>query len=68
MKHCSSMNCFSDTPEKDYPCGWSNLKDEYSVWNYDTVPEMLNGNLTKYLKECIEQILQELDDKNIELH
>ena len=68
MKHCSSMNCFSDTPVKDYPFGSSNLKDEYSVWNYNTVPEMLNGNLVKYLIEYIEQILQELEDKNIELH
>ena len=67
-KHCSSMNCFSDTPEKDYPFGSSNLKDEYSVWNYNTVPEMLNGNLVKYLIEYIEQILQELEEKNIELN
>ena len=62
------MNCFSDTPCKDYPFGSSDLKDEYSVWNYNTVPEMLNGNLAKYLIEYIEQILQELEDKNIELH
>ena len=67
-KYHQSLSCFTESPCKDYPFGWSNLKDEYSVWNYNTVPEMLNGNLVKYLIEYIEQILQELEDKNIELH
>ncbi|MBQ7772978.1 MAG: PD-(D/E)XK nuclease family protein [Bacteroidales bacterium] len=67
-KDYHTLSCFRELACRDYPLGYSNLRDEYRNWNYNTITDMLNGNLYKYLiEDCLEPLLTELETEKIEL-
>lgn len=68
LKKDKSLNCFKEAPCKNYPLGYSDLKEEYKNWNYNTIIDMLNGNIYKYLiEDCLNPLLTEIESERIEL-
>ena len=67
IKDYTAMNCLKCAPENKYPYpyGWEYLPDPILNWNYDLTEEIVNGKVCNWLKSKLEEILDELQQRNL---
>ena len=63
------MNCLEYAPEKEYvyPYGWEYLPNDIGTWNYHIAEEIVNGEVCNWLKSKIDEILSEIDERNLRM-
>lgn len=54
------LNFFREEPTETSPFGWHYLDEPYTSFGYNVFPSMVNGEYTRYIKESLRQIIDEL--------
>ena len=69
IKDYIPMNCLEYAPEKEYvyPYGWEYLPDDIGTWSYHIAEEIVKGEVCNWLKSKIDEILSEIDERNLRM-
>ncbi len=69
----NKLDCLKKQSDKDWPYGWESL-GKYTDWflQSDTIPDMIdddkgNNKFVEYIKAKVKEILEEIDNKKIEM-
>ena len=64
----TKFSCLRNKPVDNWPYGWEEA-DPFRNWDYasGTISAMIEGQFTKYVTEKVDAILQEINEKNIQL-
>lgn len=69
----NKLDCLKKRSDKDWPYGWESL-GKYTDWylQNDTIPDMIDDNkgnnkFVEYVKGKVKEILEEIDNKKIEM-
>lgn len=58
-----NLTCFEENPNGWWPYGWTNLPSYLGNWEEaESRKNIIEGNVTNYIKETIEKILQEIPE------
>lgn len=68
-KDYCAMNCLEYAPENKFlfPYGWEFLPDNILYWDYHITEEVVNGEMYTWLKDKIDEILSEIDERNLRM-
>ena len=68
-KDYCAMNCLEYAPENKFlfPYGWEFLPDNILYWDYHITEEVVNGEVYTWLKDKIDEILSEIDERNLRM-
>ena len=50
-----------------YPYGWEYLPDDIGTWSYHIAEEIVKGEVCNWLKSKIDEILSEIDERNLRM-
>lgn len=69
IKDYIPMNCLEYAPEKEYvyPYGWEYLPNDIGTWSYHIAEEIVKGEVCNWLKSKIDEILSEIDERNLRM-
>lgn len=61
------LNCLKQAPDKrwPYPYGWEYLPDAICDWSCHITEEIVNGTVFNWVKTKIDEVLKELDERNL---
>lgn len=61
------MDCLENVPCDEWPYGWEYLPEDIRNWDYGITREIVEGKVAGYLKEKFNEMLQEIEEKNLEM-
>ena len=64
----TKLDCFTEPPTEHSPYGWERLSN-YSNWDFaaGTFSAMVDGRFVEYVTSKLDEILKEIDEKNIQM-
>lgn len=64
-KDFTSLNCLDHAPCEGWPYGWNYLPSPIYDWNCHTTEEIVNGQVSDWIKTKFDEMLAELEDRNL---
>ena len=59
------LSCLHEPPCDKWPYGWEYLPDEIRNWGYNITEQLVNGDVFVFIKDKFEEIIQELEEKEL---
>lgn len=56
------LDCLKEKPVMNWPYGWERLPNEIANWNDSIIPQIVNGEVLKYIQEKFTDILSEIEE------
>lgn len=66
-KDFALLNCLNQVPDGYWPYGWSFLPPNIRNWDYNITEEIVNGDVLNWIKNKFDEILSELDERNLRM-
>ena len=66
-KDFALLNCLDQEPNEYWPYGWSFLPANIRNWDYYITEEIVNGDVFNWVKKKFDEILSELDERNLRM-
>lgn len=61
------LNCLDQSPNEYYPYGWNFLPSPIRNWGYHITEEIVNGDVFNWVKNKFDEILSELNERNLRM-
>ena len=61
------LNCLDQSPNEYYPYGWNFLPSQIRNWGYHITEEIVKGDVFNWIKNKFDEILSELDERNLRM-
>lgn len=61
------LNCLDQSPNEYYPYGWNFLPSPIRNWGYHITEEIVKGDVFNWIKNKFDEILSELDERNLRM-
>ena len=61
------LNCLDQSPNEYYPYGWNFLPSQIRNWGYHITEEIVKGDVFNWVKNKFDEILLELDERNLRM-
>ena len=66
-KDFALLNCLDQEPNEYWPYGWSFLPANIRNWDYNITEEIVKGDVFNWVKNKFDEILSELDERNLRM-
>lgn len=67
LKNCDKMDCVEEDKSKDYPYGWESLPSDLCYFGYDNADRIINGEVSDWIIQKFDEILNEIESKNLRM-
>lgn len=64
-KNYIKLDCLKEKPCDGWPYGWEYLRDDIMNWDYDITKKIVSGDVANYIKVKFNEILLEIEEKEI---
>ncbi len=64
-KNYLKLKCLKEDPCDGWPYGWEYLRDDIMNWDCDITEKIVSGEVANYIKVKFNEILQEIEERNI---
>lgn len=66
-KDQTQLTCLTESPNGNWPYGWEYLPLEIRNWNYHITEDIVNGKVLSYIKSKFEEMLLEIETRNLKM-
>ena len=67
-KDFALLNCLNQAPSEYWPYGWNYLPSPIHNWNCHTTEEIVSGQVCDWIKNKFDEILSEIEERNLPIH
>ena len=66
-KDFHKLDCLKESPCDEWPYGWEYLRDDIMNWDWNITEKIVSGDVVDYIKGKFDEILQEIEGKEIKM-
>ncbi len=64
-KDYQNLNSLKENPTSGWPYGWELLRSDIMNWDWNITEKIVSGEVANYIKNKFDEILQEIEERNI---